>query len=296
MHAKLWTPLESVKLASNLDLSDDELDQELLGYVIEAQNYFAAATRRDFDAEKVRTEYKTAAYQESLVVANYPIVTDSISLLRVDTGRDFDSSTQDLSSDEYFIDADNGMIWLRGVRFPGKDAGIKITYSGGYYSEKEVVALASAADNMTVADDLSSYEQPFSLFVHTTGTATSNGAVSITGTDENGDAQTETILPNDKTESGKATLSFSKRLWLTITDFDAANLSGASVRVSGCSFPPDIQLAIRQLASFWFNVDEDESINTGSRSIGGRSATFDDSDIPSFVQSTINRYKRRLPG
>jgi len=85
----------------------------------------------------------------------------------------------------------------------------------------EIVASAAAADDMTIAESLSSEGGLHYLMVAYDEDQADTLTGTITGTDLNGVAQTETV-----TTAATGRCLKSAKLWKTITDIDLANLQG----------------------------------------------------------------------
>lgn len=86
----------------------------------------------------------------------------------------------------------------------------------------EVVASASAADNMTIAESLATEYGAHTLMIAADEAQHAVLTGTITGTDENGNVQAETISTTAVEWRVK-----SSRFWETITDVDLANLQGS---------------------------------------------------------------------
>lgn len=84
-----------------------------------------------------------------------------------------------------------------------------------------VVTNAAAADDMTIANDLSAEGGWYYPMVVVSTNQGDTLTCTITGTDQDGAAQTETV-----TFTAAGVIKKSSKLWKTISDFDAANLSG----------------------------------------------------------------------
>jgi hypothetical protein len=294
MSMKLWTPKETIYQTLNFSLSDDSpLKNEVLGYQLQAQSFIEEATRRNFDGEIARTDYKAGNGQETLVLSSYPI--RAITSIRVDADRTWDANDE-LDATDYFYIADKGLVVASdGAKFTGGERAIRVQYTGGYISEKEVIPSTAAADDIAATDNLSSYGQTFSAYVFTTGTGAA-GTVTITGTDESDAAQTEVLTPNaTDIAAGRPTVNYSLKRWNSITELDAAGVTGATVRLTASSFPDDLQLATRLMTTYYTNLDENFSLNESARSNIGRSVSFDDNDIPAVVQRIIGKYRMAIP-
>lgn len=108
------------------------------------------------------TEYYNGDGGTRLYTDNFPI--NSVSLLNIDTGWDFDTDT-DIDSDDYRISTDKRYILLKYTVFTEGQEVIKITYNAGYtsipddlkqvcieevsraYNEKLNVGISSRTDN-----------------------------------------------------------------------------------------------------------------------------------------------------
>ncbi len=290
---KPWLPIEECRSALNLaviptaSLESSNKDNELQLYLVAAQRALELFTRRAFDGSVERTEYFDGCrYNPFLVLKSYPIV--SITTLHDDLDREFDSASL-ISASDYFLDRNIGKIILKGTAsFQDGEKNIKVVYKGGYIPETTVVAAALPANNMTVADALSSYSQAFSLYVQT-GTAQVAGSITITGTDENGSAQSEIL-----TFTGTAAQRLlSKKSWKSVTDFDAAAVSTGSntIKCVGVSFPSDLRSSLLHAMAFLYRQDSLHRIGLTSRNIGDETESGISDNFPKQVLEIWHGYK-----
>jgi len=298
LSTKLFIPLEQVKKGLNLSLSETVRDHDVYHYILSAQQTAEGLMRREMDGERDRTEYYSGNAQRIIVLNQRP--TRSITSINVDNTHVFDSDTL-LDSDDYtLVDGESGFLSRKvdtlnltndGDNWPRGTKNIKIVYKGGWIAEKTVVSSASPADH-TIADALDSYNQTFYLFIHTTGTFSSSGSITVTGEDENGDSYTETITPySTDMEAGNSTLSFSLGKFTKITGVNSSNLSGGNVRVTAVSTPHDLRLAIQLLAMHFYRIDQFNQLNLTTRSATGESETIDIEDYPDAAVKILDRYR-----
>jgi hypothetical protein len=298
--SKLFVPLEQVKKGLNVPLSDASKDQDISGFLLSAQNQAEKYCRREFDGQKLRTEYISGTHAHSLILKHYPI--RSISEVNIDPSQIFSAATA-IDSSAYWVNADRGEIslitsnipqLLFQVNWPEGQENIRIKYYGGWVSETTVVASAVKTSTHTIADNLLTYGQNFYALLKTTGQFTAGGAgVLITGLDENGTSITERIVPNitDATLS-KSTLSYSMNLFSKITAVDSSALTGAgSLSLTAVSMPADLRGAIVNMVGYLYKMDQQSRIGIRSRSTQGESETIDDGELPKVVTQVLDLYK-----
>lgn len=289
---KLWAPIEELRASVNLaPLTVSEKDEELIGYARAAQNFAVKYCKRGFDGNSVGPAqfYNGDDSSSRIILKNYPII--SVSSLYDDPGFEY-ASTSLISSSDYVVMPERGELFLKSGSFNEGLRNIKVTYQGGYISETVVVASALAANTMTIANNLSTFGQPFNLFVKI-ATAKNAGVVTITGTDEGGAAQTETLTV---TQVSKAPILLnSRKLWKTVTQFDALPVRGDSstgtIQLTGTSFPEDLRAAVSLHMAHLYFQDQNQSINPASRSSEGETESGYRAEVPKEVMQILNGYK-----
>lgn len=299
MSTKLFVPLEQVKKGLNLSLSETVRDHDIYQYILAAQTTAETYIKRSLDGEKSRTERYSGNNQRVLVLDNRPI--RSITSFNIDNSHEFTSDTLLASGDYDISDSESGLVsrvidtsstGTDGSHWPKGDLNIKAIYKAGWIAEKTVVSSASPNATHTIADDLESYGQEFSLFIHTSGTFSQTGSISITGEDENSDSFTETITPySTDLTNGKNTTSFSLSKFTKITVVDSSALTGGEVRITATSVPNDLRMALQFLAMHFYKVDQFNQINVSTRSAVGESETVDIDDYPDVVNKILDSYK-----
>lgn len=295
--SKIFVPFEQVKKFVNSDLNDAARDQDLKQHFIAATKWAETYTRRKFDGELLRTEYRSSNSQRRLTLSHYPLL--SIDELNIDSSQAW-ASTTIVDAANYWTNDEVGELslissasFLPGFLGQG-DEDIRIKYYGGFIAEKTVVSPASKNPIHTIADNLLSYESSFDVFVKTSGHFTSAGTgIVVTGLDENGDAISETIIPysNDTTLS-KITFNFLSTRFTKITAVDSSELAGTGlVSVTGCSMPSDLRSAICILTAFLYKLDQQARIGVRSRSTQGQSETIAEDKMPPSAKILLDLYK-----
>lgn len=298
MSINLFLPLEQAKKGLNADLSENNKDHDIIEYILAAQDFFENYTLRKLDAEIEETEYKSGANNRSFPLRTFPV--RSVTSLHIDNGHDFTADSL-IDTDSYWAEEEAGILWIKGTfgfggsaGFPVGENNVKIVYKGGWIGVKEVVASASPSASHTVADGLSSYSQPFYVFVGTTGDFSANAGVVITGTDENGNALSETVIPNNACLDSTPTFSFAKAKFKTITTVNSSGLTdetNGEVYVKATSTPADLRLALSRLCAIWLREDEQNMVNVSSRSVESATETFDTDEIPPKILRIMDQYR-----
>jgi len=290
---KLWTPILSTKQTLNLSLDGDITDAELMGYQMAAQRMIEKFCGREFDSEILREEFRDPTGQDNLVLKYYP-VRGAVDM-SIDNNREFNSN---VDTSDFFVNAQRGLLYLASGRFRGLNSSIKLTYRGGYAPVVSAVDLDDVSGSMTVSNDIAGFLQPMDLYLATAG-AGKAGVVEIEGEGLGGSSQTEVVKIPSPISSGQRTLVLSGLKWTKIDSVDASDLETVEdipqLEVLATGFPEDLQLAVRLLAAFYMSIDEKDAIITGSRSIGGRSETFDKQDVPTNIARLIQKYRTMIP-
>lgn len=293
---KLWAPIEELRASVNLapGLPSDR-DEDLFAFANSAQNFATRYCKRGFDGNAAGpAEYFSGQIGlDKLVAKNFPI--QSITSINDDVYRGYNSDSL-LSSSDYSFVPETGMVYLKnGLRFSEGNQNIKLIYRGGYISETVVVAQALAANGMTIADALSTYGQPFSLFLKVK-TAKNAGNVTIIGTDEGGVSQTETL-----SVAGVSKLPLrliSRRLWKSVTTFNALPIQGdastGTIEVTATSFPEDLRAAICLHVAHLFFQDQNQTVNSASRSQENQTESGMKAEVPKEVIQLLNSYRNYL--
>lgn len=284
---KLWLPLEQVKLRLNYELTLDKFDQEVRKYILQVQDLIEQVTNRNLDGEILREEYYDGGF-DYLGLQSFPV--QSITSLKIATDRNFDGATAEDSSG-YFT-TEEGFLYLRDEVFPEGDNVVQLIYKGGFIPLVEVVAAAVPAASMTIAEDLESFDDTFSVYIITDGTDTA-GSITITGLDENGDSVSDVVTPKseDLTEGNKS-YSISTQRFSKIT---AVNSSGVgeegTVQILASSFPMDLQLAVEYLVNHFAKQDQNETQGVESFSTSGRSVSGLAQDLPKEALAILHKYR-----
>lgn len=288
---RLWVAIEELRQAVNVDaFTITQRDEELIRYALSAQNHAEEFCRRKFDGLKKQTRYFDGDICTDLI--QFPCVP----LLAIDSLYDselrtFDSSSL-VASTDYFLNQEYGQVQRMDGTFNAGTRNIKAVFYGGYVGELALVDAALAANTMALVSGAQAKfrSQPFNCFV-TTGTAQTAGSVTITGTDENGDAQTETI-----TFTGTSPQRLpSKKTWLTVTAFSAASIQGAgatgTVTLTASSFPEALRTAILMHATHMYLQDKQRTINVKNRSIDTESEGGFSAEVPKEVIQLLNNFR-----
>lgn len=272
---------------SFINVSTDVADEELVSHVKAASKYAEHYTKRWFDANVSRTEYLNGAGTEDILLRAYPIA--SVTTLNEDIDHDWPAA-EDFASTEYVRFDKEGQIKLKDSIFSLGSRNVKVVYKGGYYPFVENVAAASPTATHTIADDLSNSKYDnhgFNVFIKVEG-ATTGGDVILTGTDIDGNSQTETI--NMDTDERKA----SEYEWATLTAVDSSGVTGGTVRVRSTSMPADLRVAIMKIASHFYHESNDKTQEIASRSTASESESYV-KGIPQEALIILNSYRSWLP-
>lgn len=271
-------------------------------HLLAAQSWAETYCRREFDGEKLRTQYFDGNRNRSLIAQHYPI--RSVSELAIDNGQSWGTDSI-VSSSDYWIDSERGEVSLntdvsfnntQGPVFIKGEKNIRLKYYGGWIAEQTVVAAAVKGASHTIANDLLTYGQNFAIFLKTSGafSAVSTGVV-ITGLDVNGAAYSESVIPNVNDTGAtvaKPTISFATSPFSKITAVDSSALTGAgTIAVTAVSMPNDLRAAIMYLAIYLYKLDNQSRIGVNTRSTQGQSETLAPDEMPFAAKLILNLYK-----
>lgn len=289
---KSWIPIEELRDALNMSpLTSSVKDEEILFYAATAQVYCERYCKRTFNGSVTRTDYLDGEEANSrIIVRGYPLI--SVTSLYDDCSFTFDSTTL-ISAADYFLIPKQGEIFLKTKQFVSAKRNIKVVYQGGYIPETFVVSAALAANTMTIADSLTAYSQTFNLFAETMS-AQNQGSITITGTDQNDAAQSETIAFTGTSPQRFA----SKKLWNTVTAFSALPVRGAAssgtVQLTATSFPEDLRQGIAMLATHLYRQNQQQTENITARSVDQASESGYVKEIPKEILQVFDAYRDYL--
>lgn len=284
---KLWAPLEIFKKRMNLTKSS--VDSEVLKYALQAQNIVERLTHRKLDATINRSELRNGGFDYFQLTA-FPIRSGDTTEIFIDTGRDFAASSEQALTD-FIFENEKGLIFRRSGTFPDVDLSIKCNYRGGYYPLITAVD-ANDLDSITVADELDSYSDIFQVYV-VTKDSESAGTVTITGTDENGDALEEILTPDPvAAAAGDFTVSLTQNLFASVTAV-ATDITGdeGTISVFASSIPRDLVLCAELIASHFYLQDQKGLQEIGQQTYSSASESDILRDIPEEAKSIIQKRK-----
>lgn len=296
----LLVPIDELRAQCNLTpFVVSNYDEELIRYCLTAQQWAEGYCKRYFDGFVSRTEYFSSGdYGDKVVVRAYPIL--SVTSMKVSYSQDF-SNVSPLDASSYFVFGNKGMIRSRNGGFYGslvaqetnlQDDDIEVVYKGGFVGEQIVVAEATPTASHTVVAQTVFASQPFSVTV-SLRVANVAGSVVLTGTDENGSAQTESIaFPLIASPITGYRLA-SKYSWKTITAVNgsAVNASGALLKVTATTVPDTLKTALALHAAHLFFQDSQQSLNIASRNIESDSESGYVKGVPKETIDLLQAYR-----
>ena len=273
------------EIRTSLNLSTSIKDQEIILYGIHATKIAERFTKRFFNADINRTEFVAGKLDKEILLRGFPVT--EITSLHDDPSLQFGTTTEVAASD-YFSFAETGVISLKSGVFQEGFRNVKCVYKGGWYPNVEVVASASIGATMTIADSLLAKAQEFSLFITKTDAAA--GDVVITGTDESGVAQVETVsMASTSDQPSNRTMSRNK--WNSVTIVDSSALSGGSLGITASSVPEDLRVAIILIAVHNYQQDQNQYLDIDSRSDNAESESGYAKQIPNEAVQILDLYR-----
>lgn len=119
-----------IKELLGLDSNDDTYDDKIDNFIERIENTVVKNYNVSYGSE--RTEYYDGDGTDTLIVKHRPIM--SVSTLNDDPDQDY-ASGDDISSDDYTIYKESGIIVLDNYSFTKSHRNVKITYKAGYNSD-----------------------------------------------------------------------------------------------------------------------------------------------------------------
>lgn len=283
---KLWAPLDIFKQRLNLKKTD--FDQEVRQYALKAEEIIQKLTNRLIDGGDSTTEYLDGGF-DFVQLRNYPI--RSITSIKEDEFREWGSGTEVAAADR-FTD-EGGAVYKRSGSFSVGNKTVQAIYTGGYFPNTSVVAEAAPNESHTIANSLSTYSDDFTVYVRTNNTTT-DGTVTVTGTDQNGAAISETVTPKPTPAQSGAdwTITTLENYFQTVTAVNSSEMGeDGTVEVTASSVPRDLVLCAEIIAGHFYLQDQKGIQGVGQRTYSSSSESNLTQDIPKEAMIIIQSRK-----
>lgn len=259
-------------------------DREFINYLGAAQKFAEHYCNMKFDGRVSQTIYLDGEDDLSeLVYPTRPLL--AVTSIYDDLNRVFDSSTL-ISSSNYFVDLNAGMVFFKNYSIQAGRKNIKTTYRAGYIPELEVVASTAYNGSVVIANSLSTYAQPFQVYVTATGN-TANTSATVTGTLEDGTTSfTETVTFDETTQRRSLQNRF-----LQIDSAVISGLGAGTAKITATSLPSNLRAALILHSMHLFHQDNDKTINIDSRQTSQKTESGYTKGVPKEVLQLLDGHR-----